>query len=114
MRSLRTFTVWLLEDSTFFRVCMFLRGECIVGFFAWALWSSLPTEWWVWAIISALIAFGPTLMTIPLLASERILDKSVDLMHDGGDIPVLLFFICVMVAALPLTVILRLLWAKRV
>lgn len=65
-------------------------------------------ESWVWFILTPLGAFGLTLMLIPLFASDNRFERSLDLMADGGEIPVVLFFVPVMFAAIPLTALVRL------
>ena len=91
---------------------MFVAGSCIVFGLAWAILREWPIqESRVWFFVVPLGAFGLILMLIPLFASDKKFERSLDLMADGGDIPVILFFIVVMFVAIPLTVAIRL--AKR-
>ena len=88
---------------------MFIAGGSIFFGLAWAVLREWPIqESWAWFIVAPLGAFGLTLMLIPLFASDQKFERYLDLMADGGDIPVILFFVVVMFAAIPLTLVIRL------
>jgi hypothetical protein len=108
MRAVGRFAAWVFADSTFFRVCMFLAGASIVGFLCWAVASSWPIEAWVWVFVLLLGAFGGTLLLLPFILGDARFERALNLLSDGGDIPVIVFFLVVLLAAIPLTILLRL------
>jgi hypothetical protein len=106
--TIQRFLSWLNADTIFLRSCMFIAGSCIFFGLAWAVLREWPIqESWVWFFVVPLGAFGLALMLIPLFASDKKFERYLDLMADGGDIPVILFFIVVMFAAIPLTMAIR-------
>lgn len=102
------FLDWLIADTIFFRSCMFIAGSCVFFGLAWAVLREWPIqESWIWLVLVPLEFFGLILMFVPLFASDQKFERYSNLMADGGDIPVILFFIVVMFAAIPLTVVVR-------
>ncbi|GHT95643.1 hypothetical protein FACS1894116_11470 [Betaproteobacteria bacterium] len=104
---MKRFLDWLAADTVYFRTCMFLAGGSIIGVLAWMLSGDRPEEWWVWLVIGGFGLFGLALVLIPLLASDQRFERSLDLMADGGDIPVLAFFVLVAFVAIPITALIR-------
>ena len=111
--SVRRFADWLFADNTFLRVTMFLVGTSIVGFLYWAVAHSWPIEAWVWIFVAIFSAVGWTFLLLPLILRDESFERSLNVLSDGGDIPVILFFFVVLLAAIPLTVIVKLAKAKN-
>lgn len=86
---------------------MFLVGGLIVGGLAWMLNGNSPEEWWVWLVVAAFGLFGVALALIPLIASDKRFERSLELVADGGDIPVLVLFLMVALAAAPIAAAIR-------
>jgi hypothetical protein len=106
--SIQRFVGWLNADTIFLRSCMFIAGSCIFIGLAWGIFREWPIqESWIWFFLAPLGTFGLALMTVPLLASDQKFERYLDLMADGGDMPVILFFVVVMFAAIPLTMVIR-------
>lgn len=106
--NIQRFFSWLNADTIFLRSCMFIAGACIFFGLAWAVLREWPIqESWVWFFLAPLGAFGLALMSVPLCASDQKFERYLDLMADGGDVPVILFFVVVMFAAIPLTMVIR-------
>jgi hypothetical protein len=99
---------WVGADTVFLRSCMFLAGGSVVGGLAWAVLPDWPQELWVWCFLIPLACFGLALVVISLAASDERFVRYLDLMSDGGDLPVLIFFAVVVIAAVPLTLVVRL------
>jgi hypothetical protein len=109
LKAIECIADWLGVDTIFPRSCMFITGSCVFFGLAWAISCEWPIEEsWVYLVLVLLGAFGLALMLIPLFASDQKFDRYLNLMADGGEIPVILFFLVVMFAAIPLTMIVRL------
>lgn len=106
--SIQRFLSWLNADTVFLRSCMLIAGNFFFFGLAWAVLREWPIqESWVWFFIVPLGAFGLALMFISLFAPDEKFERYLDLMADGGDIPMILFFVVVLFAAIPLTVAIR-------
>jgi hypothetical protein len=106
--SVRRFADWLFADNTFLRVTMFLVGSSIVGFLCWAVAHSWPIDTWVWIFVALFGALGGTFLLLPLILDDYRFERSLNLLSDGGDIPVIIFFLAVLLVAIPLTVLVKL------
>lgn len=109
MSLIQRFLAWLNADTIFLRTSMVIAGSCIFFGLAWVVsrdWSIL--EWWAWLVLVPFGGFGLVLMILPLFLSDERFERYLDLMADGGDIPVILFFVVVMLVAIPMTVVVRL------
>ena len=104
---IRRWVKWLTADSIFFRCCMFVAGAGICSSLMWAWWGWPIPDAWVWLALVPLSAFGGALMLIPWVASDKRFERYVDLMGDGGDIPVIVLLVVVMCVAIPMTVAIR-------
>ena len=107
MPCLERIRIWINVDSVFTRVCLAIFGSCFVSGLIWALSKSRPEEWSVRIVVGLLFAFGATLILLALRASDARVDRSADLLSDGGDLPVLILLILVAVVAVPVTIFVR-------
>ena len=100
----------LMKDLLFMRVCMFLWGTPFAILAGWGLVSWLPREPLEWLLDLFLVgvgAFGAFLVGVSVIGTPQRVEKTIDFMHDGGDLPGLIFTAAVLVLAVPITAIVR-------
>lgn len=110
MNTMRAYVLTLLRDVLFWRVVMFLWGLAfaIFGFYVALTWQ--PTElgeWLAIALLAALGLLGCYFVWAATLGSKATIEKSMNHMHEGGDIVGIVLVIVVFAAALPITAALR-------
>jgi len=106
----------LIADQLFARVRMFLWGIPFLvlgGFSIAAFRPASGAEWVGFAALLLLGSMGLVLIGVATLGSPATIDKSTDLMHDGGDIGGILLVLVVVVLAVPLTAGLKFILARR-
>ncbi|MDR2128481.1 MAG: hypothetical protein LBP52_05395 [Burkholderiaceae bacterium] len=106
---MQRFFDWLAADTVFPRSCVFIVGGCIFFGIAWAVFRNWPPpEFWVWFIIALFCALGLALMLFPLILSDEKFERYLSRMSGDNEIEFVVLYIAVMLAAIPLTVIIRL------
>src|SRR5262245_59337857 len=108
IKRLGQFAAWMFVDTMFFRVCMFISGATVAGGLYWSLAKSWPVEVWAWIFLAPLAMFGASLMLLPFILDDARFERAMDLLSDGGEIGVVLFFVVVLLLAIPITIVLRL------
>lgn len=112
---MRAYVLALLKDVLFWRVVMFLWGLLFAGFGFYVALAWQPTElgeWFAIALLAALGLLGAYFMWVATFGSEARIEKSMNYIHEGGDIVGLVAIIVVVIVALPMTAALRALRRK--
>jgi hypothetical protein len=112
---MRAYVLALLKDVLFWRVVMFLWGLPLAGFGFYVALAWQPTElgqWFAIALLAALGLLGAYFICVATFGSKARIERSMNYMHDGGDIVGIVVVMVVFVAALPIAAVLRALGRK--
>ena len=107
---MRAYVPALLKDVLFWRVVMFLWGLPFAGFGFYVALTWQPTalgQWLAIGLFAALGLLGAYFVWVATFGSKARIEKSMNYMHEGGDIVGIVLVIVVFAAALPITAVLR-------
>lgn len=116
MKRIAVYLRAVVSDVYFLRVCMFIWGSCFAAFGAFAVISWKPVEVYEWFGVGLLLLLGllgAFLVAVAILGSTDEVGRAVQLMHEGGDIPGVLFVVVVALLAVPITALLQVFLGRR-
>ena len=100
----------LVQDPLFWRVTACLIGLPFVYLGVWGAIGLMPAEGWWWlgvTLLGALSLYGGFLVYAACFGSDKLFERAIGLVHDGGDLLALVLIVVGGLAAIPITMVLR-------
>lgn len=106
----------LFDVKLFVRVCMVIWGAPFVALALFAAIRLRPSDWTEWCLLALLVAlgtYGAFLLCVGFLGSDSRVERSIDFMSEGGELLGVVFALAVAVVAVPVTLLIRMVFKRR-
>jgi len=101
----------VVQDPLFWRVTVCFIGLPFIYLGVAGVIELSPPEGWWWlgvALLGALGLYGAFLVYAACLGGDRLFERAIAFIHEGGDLIALVFIVLVGLIAIPVTMLLRL------